>query len=395
MSIQTITALDTLALLRALAVSHPKASPHNSDAHTFDSSLSCTKDPSKTATQIRAQGLRVSQIIDARSPAEYLHDHLPGSANWPVLNDQERALIGTMYKQVNSFEAQKKGAALVAANIARHIEDKVLSLARDWQPLIYCWRGGKRSGSMATILSAIGFKVLLLEGGYKAFRSAVLEDIPRSVEPLTFRVICGPTGSGKTLLLQKLKDLGAQVLDLEQLAAHRSSVLGKIPGTSQPSQKAFETSLWFALNQFKNDHCIYVESESRKIGNLNIPESIINKMRSSACVNLQLPTPERVALLLDEYSFFVKDSELFLQKLSALKNLLGTEVLERWETWIKAGETKLVVQELLTLHYDPSYTKSISKNFTKFDTAYMAEINSYSQDAFAKTAADLLKASKN
>ena len=222
---------------------------------------------------------KISQIIDARSPSEFAHDRIPGAVNWPVLNDEERALIGTMYKQVNSFEAQKKGAGLVAANIARHIEERVLELPRDWQPLLYCWRGGKRSGSLATILGAIGFRVHLLEGGYKAFRTAIIADIPLSLQNLNFHVVCGPTGSGKTLLLHKLKEQGAQVLDLEQIASHRSSVLGKIPGTQQPSQKAFETSLWFALNQFDSSKIIYVESESRKIGNLNVPESLIKKMR--------------------------------------------------------------------------------------------------------------------
>ncbi len=333
---------------------------------------------------------KISQIIDARSPSEFAHDRIPGAVTWPVLNDEERALIGTMYKQVNSFEAQKKGAGLVAANIARHIEERVLELPRDWQPLLYCWRGGKRSGSLATILGAIGFRVHLLEGGYKAFRTAIIADIPLSLQNLNFHVVCGPTGSGKTLLLHKLKEQGAQVLDLEQIASHRSSVLGKIPGTQQPSQKAFETSLWFALNQFDSSKIIYVESESRKIGNLNVPESLIKKMRSSPCVDLQLPLGERVKLLLDEYKFFVEDGELFTQRLQALVPLLGKEVISRWEDWIQAQETPKVVQELLSLHYDPAYSGSIARNFEQFTSAKACQIKRYSEPEFKIAAQELL-----
>ncbi len=334
--------------------------------------------------------LKFSAIIDARSPGEFSLDKLPQAINWPVLDDQERELIGTMYKQIGSFEAQKKGAGLVAANIAKHIEEKVLDLPRTWQPLLYCWRGGKRSGSLSTVLGAIGFKVHLLEGGYKAFRSAVIEDLPNCVEPLKFQVICGPTGSGKTLLLNKLKEQGAQVLDLEAIANHRSSVLGKLPGTHQPSQKAFETTLWFELSRLNADRWVFVESESRKIGNLNLPESLIHKMRSSACIDLQMPTPERVKLLLDEYSFFVKDSDLFSTRLQALLPLLGKEVLNRWQEWIIEGNTPNVVEELLSLHYDPAYTGSISRNFAQFKSALPAQIKTYDQQAFSTLAAELV-----
>jgi len=364
LSVQTINVTEALKKLKSSAKSEPSSSP--------------------------VSGIKLSQIIDARSPSEFALDSLPGAVNWPVLNDEERALIGTMYKQVNSFEAQKKGAGLVTANIARHIEEKVLELPRDWQPLIYCWRGGKRSGSLSTVLGAIGFKVLLLEGGYKAFRSAVIEDIPHCVEPLKFRVVCGPTGSGKTFLLHKLKDEGAQVLDLEEIAAHRSSVLGKIPGTSQPSQKAFETRLWFALNQLDSSRVIYVESESRKIGNLNIPESLIKKMRSSPCIDLQLDMAERVKLLLSEYHFFVEDSALFMQKLEALVPLLGKEVVSRWNTWIEGNETPKVVQELLSLHYDPAYSGSIKRNFEQFTDAVICTVDNYSENAFVRAARQLV-----
>ena len=179
-------------------------------------------------------------LIDARSEGEFAEDHLPGAVNWPTLNNDERRDIGTLYKQVNAFEAKKRGAAIAARNIAAHIEREVIDKPKDWKPLTYCWRGGQRSGALSLILSQIGFRVTLVEGGYKAFRAAVVQDIPRLVQQLNWRVVCGTTGSGKTRLLQALAAQGAQVIDLEALANHRSSVLGAIPGLAQPTQKRFD-----------------------------------------------------------------------------------------------------------------------------------------------------------
>jgi tRNA 2-selenouridine synthase len=237
-----------------------------------------------------------SAIIDARSEGEHALDHLPGALNWPSLNNEERKLVGTLYVQVSPFEAQKRGAALVAANIARHIERDIMDKPRNWQPLVYCWRGGKRSGSLALVLGQIGFKVSVIEGGYKAFRSAVLAALPELAARFDYRVICGPTGSGKTRLLHALAEAGAQVLDLEALASHRSSVLGMIPGQPQPSQKRFDTLVWDALRRFDPARPVYVESESRKVGNLAVPDALIERMRASTCLNLELSDDERVGL---------------------------------------------------------------------------------------------------
>jgi tRNA 2-selenouridine synthase len=308
-------------------------------------------------------------IIDVRSEDEFALDHWPGAVNWPVLNNAERVTVGTLYKQVSAFEAQKKGAALVAANIARHIEAHVMDLPKSWQPLLYCWRGGKRSGSISGVLSQIGFRVHLLEGGYKAFRQAVVEDIPKLIEPLQFEVIAGPTGCGKTRLLSSLKSQGAQVLDLEDLANHRSSVLGFIPGSPQPSQKHFDTLVWQSLRGFDPSRVIFVESESKKVGNLSIPVELIEKMRSSSCSLVELSMPERVALLMEDYAFLVQDPELFIHKLQALVNLRGRAVIDAWCQDTRQGRIEDVVQELLTLHYDPTYLSSMKRNFTRLDQA--------------------------
>lgn len=306
-----------------------------------------------------------STIIDARSEDEHALDHLPGAVNWPSLTNEERIFVGTMYKQLGAFDAQKHGAAMVAANIARHIQREVLTLPKSWQPLIYCWRGGKRSGSLSLVLGQIGFKVNLIEGGYKAFRAALVEDIPKRVAPLQFKVISGPTGSGKTRLLQALIVEGAQVLDLEALACHRSSVLGHIPGQPQPSQKHFDTLVWQALRSFDPTRPVFVESESRKVGNLSVPESLMLAMRESPCFELQISLEERVALLMEDYNFFVQDHDLFCRRLDALVAIRGKAVVEAWKERVNTGHIEDVVRDLLVLHYDPTYASSMVRNFTQ------------------------------
>jgi tRNA 2-selenouridine synthase len=320
-------------------------------------------------------------IIDARSESEYALDRLPGAANWPTLNDKERHEIGTLYVQTSAFEAKKRGAAVAAKNIAAHIEREVLALPKNWKPLVYCWRGGKRSGSLALILSEIGFDVTLIEGGYKAFRSAIVEDIARLAPQFNYRVICGPTGSGKTRLLQGLIAGGAQVLDLEALADHRSSVLGLIPGTEQPSQKQFDMRIWHALKQLDPSRTVWAESESKKVGNVSIPDSLMESLRASPCARVELPVEERVKLLLEDYDFFVKDPEFFCKRLDVLRDLRGHAVINTWQEQIRAGSVAQVVKELLELHYDPGYLSSTKRNFQKFYASYLIAMSAIDMPA--------------
>ena len=308
-------------------------------------------------------------IIDARSPAEWALDHLPGALNWPSLNDEERVLVGTLYAQVSPFEAQKRGAALVAANIARHIEREVMDKPRNWQPLIYCWRGGKRSGALALVLGQIGFRVSVIDGGYKAFRAGVLAQLPDMPRRFSWRVVCGPTGSGKTRLLHALQRAGAQVLDLEGLASHRSSVLGHVPGSPQPGQRRFETLIWDALRGFDPARPVYVESESKKVGDLAVPEGLMACMRASPCLDLQLPLDERVALLLEDYEWFIHNPGPFAARLDALVALRGKVLVHRWQALIASGEFDTVVRELLEHHYDPGYSSSMVRNFSSYADA--------------------------
>jgi tRNA 2-selenouridine synthase len=325
-------------------------------------------------------------IIDARSESEYAHDHLPQAVNWPTLSDEERKLIGTLYVQVNQFEAKKRGAAIAARNIASHIERDVLNKPRDWKPLAYCWRGGKRSGALSLILDQIGFRVSLVEGGYKAFRAAMLIAIDRLVSQFHFQVVCGTTGSGKTRLLQALAAQGAQVVDLEALANHRSSVLGSIPGVPQPTQKRFDTLLWDALRSLDPAQPVYIESESKKVGNVSIPTSLVNAMRQSPCMNIVLPDAARVALLMEDYDFFVQNTAQFCNRLRALTEIRGKAVVDRWIASVLADDIASVVQELLSKHYDPVYLQSIRRNFAQFTTATVLKPRSHTAQAMAQLA---------
>ena len=344
-----------------------------------------------SATDAMARYDQFDAVIDARSEGEYAEDHLPAAINWPSLNNEERIQVGTLYKQVSPFEAQKIGAALVAANISRHILAHVLDKPKNWQPLVYCWRGGKRSNSLALILGQIGFKVHLIEGGYKAFRKAVVDDTPARLQPLQFRVLCGPTGSGKTRLLQALAAQGAQVLDLEAIASHRASVLGVIPGQPQPTQKAFETQVWDRLRRFDPARPVFVEAESKKVGNLTVPASLIEAMRASPCVRLELPLAARVQLLMEDYDYFVRDPAFFGERLDRLADLKGRALINDWKQRAQAGQTAEVVAELLERHYDPGYESSTSRNFRQYAQAEPLVLAGPDKQAMADGAAQLLR----
>ena len=302
-------------------------------------------------------------VIDARSESEYAQDHLPGAVNWPTLNDAERRLVGTEYKQLSAFDAKKRGAAVAARNIAAHLEREVQDKPKSWRPLVYCWRGGSRSGSLAHVLGEIGFRVHRLEGGYQHYRRAVIAALDTLPHALDYRVICGTTGSGKSRLLQALQAQGAQVLDLEALANHRGSVLGLVPGEVQPTQKRFDTLVWDALRQVDPARPVFIESESKKVGDLRVPAVLIERMRASTCLWLELPLEARVALLIEDYDFFVRDTVSFCARLDALRATRGHEVVTAWQEAARAGFTADVVRELLTVHYDPVYVQSMQRNF--------------------------------
>jgi tRNA 2-selenouridine synthase len=309
-------------------------------------------------------------VIDVRSPAEFAEDHLPGAVNWPVLDDDQRRIVGTLYVQTSALAARKVGAAMVARNIADHLDRWIADTPREWQPLVYCWRGGQRSGALAWFLDQIGFRTARLHGGYKGFRAVVRQDLTDWPARFDFRVLAGRTGSGKTRLLQALAAEGAQVLDLEALAAHRGSILGGLPGQPQPAQKHFDSRLWQALRGLDPTRPVYVESESKKIGRLQLPDALIGRLHQQGQVlRVEMDDVARVQLLLEDYGFFAQDTERFCQLLDGLVTLRGRETVGRWQALARAGAWAEVFGQMMVEHYDPLYLRSIDRHFAGFAAA--------------------------
>lgn len=325
-------------------------------------------------------------IIDARSPAEFAEDHLPGAVNFPVLDDGERALVGTVNEERGAFEAKRVGAPLVAANIARMISRDFADRPRKWRPLVYCWRGGTRSASLAIVLRQVGWEAVQLEGGYKAFRRQVAADLEAMPARFSLRVVCGATGSGKSRLLEALAAAGAQVLDLELLAAHRGSVLGELPGAPQPSQKAFETRIWSAFSAFDGARPVFVEAESRKVGNLRVPAALIERMRASDCLRLEADRRVRTALLLEDYAHLVASPEVLREKLACLEPIHGRSRIARWNSLADSGAWRELVGDLLESHYDPAYRRSTLRNYARAGEAEVVAVPEASREAFAALA---------
>ena len=344
----------------------------------------------KTINIMQAFG-QFGDILDVRSPAEYAEDHMPGAISVPVLNDEERARIGAMYTQVSAFEAQKHGAALIARNIARHLEESLSDRQKDWQPLVYCWRGGMRSAAMAHILAQIGWKTGQLEGGYKSYRRHVIMALETLPARFDFRVICGATGSGKSRLLQALTGQGAQVLDLELLACHRGSLLGNLPDQPQPTQKTFETRLWDALRTFTPDRPVYIEAESRKIGVLSLPDALLNHMRESRCVRVEAPLEARVGLLMEDYAHFLHKPDLLAERLSRLMELHGHKVIDCWCEMAGRGDWQPLVEELLTRHYDPAYRRSSDASYRQLKNADVLRLAALDGDSLRAAAVELIQ----
>jgi len=329
------------------------------------------------------------EVIDVRSPSEYAHDHIPGAINAPVLDDAQRAEVGTLYKQVSPFAARRVGAVMVARNIADHIANLFHDRPSSWRPLVYCWRGGQRSGAMTIVLRQVGWQAMQLEGGYKEFRRMVVAQLETLAPRYRYVVLCGETGSGKSRLLEALAAQGEQVLDLEGFARHRGSVLGCMPQTPQPSQKAFETALWDALRKFDPQRPVYVEAESKKLGVLQVPDPLIRSIRAAECVQVRAPLEERVRFLLGEYAFFVEDPAALRRQLDYLRPLYGSEKVNGWLARADAGDWPAFVAEVLSAHYDPLYRRSTHQNFTRLAEALVLELRTLDAAALGQAAAEL------
>ena len=305
------------------------------------------------------------EIVDVRTPLEFAEDHIPGALNAPVLSNEERVIIGTMYAQVSPFEATRVGAAMVSRNIAAHLETTFSDRPRNWRPLIYCWRGGERSASMATWFNLIGWRARQLDGGYKTYRRNVVELLDTLPRQFRYIVLAGHTGSGKTRLLHALAGANAQTLDLEALAAHRGSILGSLPHEAQPTQKAFDTALVGALHRFDPQQPVFVEAESRRIGTVTLPASLTEQIHRGSCVTVATPRDERIRLLLQDYGHLFDDRTLFKSQLAKLVELHGRARIGEWHTMIDADQRVELFEQLIDLHYDPAYARSTGKHFAR------------------------------
>ena len=319
-----------------------------------------------------------------------MQDHIPGAGNFPVLDDDERADVGTVYKRVSAFEAKKRGAAKVAANVARHLQRHWQARGADWQPLVYCWRGGARSAAMVHVLNNVGWAARQLPGGYKAYRREVIAALDELAPRFGFRVLCGRTGVGKSRLLEVLRARGQQVLDLERLARHRGSVLGEPRQGGQPPQRWFESLLCAALRRFDAARPVYVEAESRRIGKLHVPEPLIRAIRASRCIRVEADIELRVPFLASEYRHFLDDRELLERTLARLADHVGAARVRSWLKRRDAGDAAGLVRALLEEHYDPLYLRSMRRHFGGYDDAARVVLDGIDRDAFDAAATRVL-----
>lgn len=332
------------------------------------------------------------EVIDVRSEGEYGDDHIAGAINCPVLDNHERALVGTVYKQSSSFDAKKIGAALVSANIARHLRERFQDKPRNWRPLVYCWRGGGRSDAFAHVLTQVGWRVGRLQGGYKEYRRTVLAELDTLPLAYKWRVLCGLTGTGKSRLLRALGEAGAQVLDLEALAAHRGSVLGNMPDEPQPTQKMFDSLVWKALSGFDARRPVFVEGESRKIGRIRVADALIDSMWASDCVVLDAAISVRIDLLMEEYAHYISEPEALAVQLECLAALHGRETIVDWQQMARARRWNALVEALLVRHYDPAYNRSTLKHYPALARAPHHTLTAASPAAFRRLAQIVLEA---
>jgi len=326
-------------------------------------------------------------VIDARSPGEYAEDALPGAISLPVLDDEERAHIGTIYKQVSPFQARREGAALVSRNIARHIEEALSDRPKDFKPLVYCWRGGMRSNSFATVLAAVGWRVKLLDGGYRTWRRLVSTGL-ETEDPLSpLILIDGQTGTAKTALLLELERQGEQVIDLEGLACHRGSVFGDFSDTPQPSQKRFETGLWTRLRTLDPERPVFVEAESTMVGKRRVPKRLWAAMKAAPRIEIAAPVSARADYLLTAYPDLAAEADKLDAAISRLAGHHSNADIQAWREMARAGELRDLAAALVTAHYDPAYDRARKRHggapVQRLETA------SLSPQALAETATRL------
>jgi tRNA 2-selenouridine synthase len=335
---------------------------------------------------------RFDAVIDVRSPGEFAEDHIPGAVNLPVLSDAERAEVGTIYVQEDRFKARRLGAALIARNVATHLETALADKPGSFRPLIYCWRGGQRSEAMAVILSQVGWRTARLAGGYRTYRRWVQTRLYETGPRYALILLDGHTGTAKTEMLARLEARGVQTLDLEGLAAHRGSLFGALPGRPQPGQKLFESRLLAALDRLDPERPIVVEAESSKIGECMTPPVLWAAMQAAPRIRLETDREERARYLVNAYADIVQDRARLFEALDRLPlRLVGRERLAHWRALAEAGDFEALANELMEGHYDPAYDRSSRKDQRPvLGEVRIEQLSPPGQEAAADTIATLI-----
>jgi tRNA 2-selenouridine synthase len=328
-------------------------------------------------------------IIDARSEMEYQEDHIPGAINLPVVKNDQYAEVGIKHKD-DSHQAYLIGVAYSHRNIADAIDQVIANYPRKAKMLVYCFRGGKRSRLWFDTLDTIGYQVERLQGGWKAYRRWVNDQLQALPNQFQFNVLSGPTGCGKTRLLNALKEQGAQVLDLEDVARHRGSLIGAIPGIEQPSQKYFDSLVLAELMKFDPNKPIWVEAESKKIGERQIPQAIFDKMHAGIPFRVEAPMPERVKLWREDYRHFEENPNQLLEQLSHLRPLVGNDEFETWQALADSQNMPELFERLMIAHYDPAYRRSTFRHYPNIDATQLITLTSLAKDALKEVATRLV-----
>ena len=332
--------------------------------------------------------LGFDEVIDVRSPAEFAEDHVPGAVNLPVLDDAERARVGTVYTRESRFRARRMGAALVARNAALHLEGYLADKPASYRPLVYCWRGGQRSGSFALILGQIGWQVGVVAGGWRSYRRLVAGALYDSPFPAPLFVLDGNTGTAKTAILHEVRARGGQVIDLEGLARHRGSLFGLVAGDVQPGQKGFESALAMEMAQLDPARPVLVEAESNRIGALRLPPALWQAMCAAPRLVIDAPLEARARWLASAYADLTLDPALLSERIDALAPYHPRERMADWRALATAGEFEVLARGLMAQHYDPRYARSRSR--WAGATAAVFQARTLDCDALARLAAEIM-----
>ncbi|MDO8413299.1 MAG: tRNA 2-selenouridine(34) synthase MnmH [Gallionellaceae bacterium] len=324
-------------------------------------------------------------IIDARCPREYQEDHIPGAVNMPVVNDEEYAEVGTLHR-TDKMAAYLIGVRYSLKNIAKHLAEDFTKYDTGKRILVYCFRGGKRSKLWIDALQTIGYQVDKLQGGWKGYRRWVNEQLSQIPALYRYNVLSGPTGCGKTRLLYALREAGSQVLDLEDIASHRGSVLGSLPGKPQPSQKYFDSLLLNKFSSYDPSRIIWVEAESKKIGNIQLPDALLQTMRKGLSIQIETEMRQRVLMWREDYHHFEKNPLGMLEILSFLRPLVGSEEFTAWEQMAQQNQIPELFERLMRNHYDPAYRRSTLRNYPAITSSPSIAIQDLSQSGLLSVA---------